>query len=241
MNKTHIPASTRGKAQFGWLDSHHSFSFGHYHDPDRMHFGALRVLNDDVVAPGQGFPRHPHDNMEIISIPTYGALRHGDSMGHSQVLPAGEVQVMSAGTGVTHEEYNASDSEPVAFFQIWIMPRERNAPPRYAQKAFDVHARNGAFQLQVSPDGSGESLAIRQDAYISRGSFESGASVAYATRRKGNGLYVFVIEGAVMIGGTALDKRDALEVTGVDEITLDIQSAADILVLDVPMVSPGRR
>ena len=235
MMKTHIPASTRGRARFGWLDSHHSFSFGHYHDPARMHFGVLRVLNDDVVAPGAGFPRHPHDNMEIISIPTSGALRHGDSMGHSQILPAGEVQVMSAGTGVTHEEYNASDTDPVAFFQIWILPKERNAPPRYAQKAFDVQERKGAFRLLVSPDGAGESLVIGQDAFISRGMFESGTPVAYTTRRPGNGLYVFVIDGTVGVGGTRLEKRDALEVTGVGELTLDIQSAADVLVLDVPM------
>lgn len=235
MTVTHIPAASRGRAQFGWLDSHHSFSFGHYYDPERMQFGTLRVFNDDVVAPGAGFPRHPHDNMEIISIPTAGALRHGDSMGHMQVLPAGEVQVMSAGTGVAHEEYNASDTDPVAFFQIWIRPRERNRPPRYAQKAFDAAGRHQAFQVLVSPDGQDGSLSIGQDAFISRGTFAAGSRAAYSTRRQGNGLYVFIVEGEARVGDVLLSRRDALAVTDTDAITLDVTGDADILLLDVPM------
>lgn len=233
MNTTRIPADSRGRARFGWLNSYHSFSFGHYHDPERMQFGALRVLNDDEVAAGAGFPQHPHDNMEIISIPTSGALRHGDSMGHSQLLPAGEVQVMSAGTGVTHEEYNASTTDPVSFFQIWIMPRERGLAPRYDQKAFEQPV--GAFQLLVSPDGSDGSLTIGQDAFISRGTFRRESTAAYTTRRQGNGLYIFIVEGEAMHGPVPLGRRDALTLTGADSVVLDVKAESDVLVLDVPM------
>ncbi len=225
-------SESRGHANHGWLQSHHSFSFASYFNPERMNFGALRVLNDDVVLGGHGFGKHPHNNMEIISIPTAGALKHEDSMGHSQVLTSQEVQVMSAGTGLTHAEFNASEADEVRFFQIWITPRKRNTAPRYDQRAF---SEMPGVQLLVSPDGEDDSLWIGQDAWISRYRMEQDQSVSLSTRRELNGLYVFMIEGAVTLNDRSLGKRDAAGISDKDPANLTSTGLSDVLVIDVPL------
>ena len=225
-------ADSRGKANLGWLNSHHSFSFGSWFDPTRMNFGTLRVLNDDIVAAGRGFGKHPHDNMEIISIPTHGALMHEDSMGHNQTLSVGEVQVMSAGTGLSHAEFNASEKDEVRFFQIWIMPREKNVAPRYDQKEF---SEKEGHQLLVSPDGSNDSLWINQDAWISRYRGGDGAKVDYTRYGQGTGVYVFNIAGSASGDGFELNARDAVGFEVNEKVQLTVQSSTDLLILEVPM------
>ncbi len=235
MTIEHIPSESRGKVDFGWLRSRHSFSFGQYMDPARMQFGALRVLNDDVVAPGAGFARHSHANMEIISIPTQGVLRHGDSMGNSQQLPAGDVQVMTAGSGIEHEEYNASDEDEVAFFQIWIRPRALHLTPRYDQKSFPASDMDGRLRTIASPDGRDGSLVIDQDALIARGRFGTAARVAYEPAYEGNRLYFFVIEGSIRVEDHDAARRDALAIPAPQGVvSLDMAAGTDVLVLDVP-------
>jgi len=207
-----------------------------YMDPRRMQFGALRVLNDDVVAPGGGFARHPHADMEIISIPTRGALRHGDSMGHTELLPEGDVQVMTAGRGIEHEEHNASKAEDVAFFQIWIRPRTRGLTPRYDQKSFPAASREGRLAIIVSPDGRDGSLTMEQDALIARGHFREDTHVAYEPAFEGNGLYLFVIEGKLLAGDKEAGPRDALAISAPGgPVTMDLAAGSDILLLDVPI------
>lgn len=236
MTIEHVPAESRGRADFGWLQSRHSFSFGNYMDPDRIEFGTLRVLNDDVVAPGAGFARHPHADMEIISIPTRGALRHGDSMGHTELLPAGDVQVMTAGRGIEHEEHNASKTEDVAFFQIWIRPRARGLTPKYDQKSFPVASREGRLSTIVSPDGRDGSLTMEQDALIARGHFQEATQVTYEPAFEGNGLYLFVIEGKLNVGEKQAGPRDALAIAAPGgPVTMDLAAGSDILLLDVPI------
>jgi len=230
-------ADTRGLADHGWLQSRHTFSFGNYHDPERMGFGLLRVINDDIVQPSRGFGTHPHANMEIVSIPISGKLRHQDSMGNTQHIRAGEVQIMSAGTGITHSEYNASDDELVAFLQIWVLPKFQNIEPRYGQQFFSRNDRKNKFQIVVSPDSGQNNGAnwINQDAWFSQGDFDSGQTGSYGIKREGNGTYFFVIEGVVTIADEQLQRRDAIGVEDATEINFEVAQDCQLLVIDVPM------
>jgi redox-sensitive bicupin YhaK (pirin superfamily) len=227
-------ADTRGVANFGWLHSQHSFSFGHYYNPDRIRFGALRVLNDDIVQPGMGFGTHPHDNMEIVSIPLVGALAHKDSTGTEKVIRAGEVQIMSAGTGLTHSEYNHSRSEAVNFLQLWVLPRERNIQPRYDQKDFATLRMPNEWQTVVAPDDA-QALWINQDAWFSLATLEQGKSLGYHMHNEANGIYVFVIEGGVVTGTHTISRRDALGIWDTPKVTLTASAQAELLVVEVPM------
>lgn len=227
-------ADRRGHVNFGWLDSHHSFSFGHYHDPEKMHFGMLRVLNDDIIEGGSGFGAHPHDNMEIVSIPLYGALEHKDSTGTSKVINEGDVQIMSAGSGLKHSEYNHYKDKETNFLQVWVFPKERNITPRYEQKTFDVADRNNRFQTVVAPDDD-SAIWINQDAYFSLGKLDSGTTTSYTVKQAGNGVYAFVIDGNVTIGGQSLFKRDALGVWDTGSIDIEANTNAEVLLIEVPM------
>ena len=230
-------ADTRGLADHGWLQSRHTFSFASYHDPERMGYGLLRVLNDDIVQPSMGFGTHPHENMEIVSIPLTGELRHQDSMGNTQHIRAGEVQIMSAGTGITHSEYNGSDSEIVAFLQIWVLPKFRNIEPRYGQQEFSRDHRKNNFQIVVSPDkdNSDGAIWINQDAWFLLGDFDTGQTGDYRIKREGNGAYFFVIEGAVTIADQQLERRDALGIGDATNVDFKIAEDCQLLVIDVPM------
>lgn len=229
-------ASTRGHKYHGWLDTHHTFSFADYYDPDRVHFGALRVINDDIVKGGEGFGTHPHDNMEIISIPLYGDLEHKDSMGHTEVIRPGEVQVMSAGTGILHSEYNSNPDRPVNFFQIWVFPNKKNVEPRYDQRAFDfIHSKNKLVQI-VSPNKEDDNLWIHQDAWFSIGTFDKGTTIEYKPKKKGNGVWAMVVDGEFTVADEKLHHRDGLGVWETDsvKVTADTDNAR-ILLIDVPM------
>jgi redox-sensitive bicupin YhaK (pirin superfamily) len=229
-------ADTRGHADHGWLNSYHTFSFAGYHDPTRIHFGALRVLNDDTVAGGMGFGRHPHDNMEIISIPTAGELEHKDNMGNTQVIRQGDVQVMSAGTGIEHGEKNKNSDREVRFFQIWVFPNKRNVEPRYDQKNFSVEERKNKLLTVVSPLGTNDGgVQIHQDAWFSLGKLDKGFSLDYELKKKGNGVYAFVIDGDVTINGEKLNRRDGLGITETDKIEIKADNEAELLLMEVPV------
>lgn len=232
-------SSSRGHANHGWLDSRHTFSFANYYNPDRIHFGALRVVNDDIVKGGEGFGTHPHDNMEIISIPLYGDLEHKDSMGHTEVIKTGEVQVMSAGSGITHSEYNANEDKPVNFFQIWVFPDTKNVKPRYDQKAFDfIHNKNRLVQIVEPYNGKNDasSLWIHQDAWFSIGTFDKGNSLEYELKKQGNGLFAMVVEGEFLVGDETLHYRDAIGLSDIDKIQITANTDnACILLIEVPM------
>ncbi len=227
-------ADTRGHANFGWLNSRHTFSFGQYFNPERVHFGLLRVLNDDIVEGGAGFPTHPHDNMEIISIPLSGALAHRDSTGTEQVIHTGEVQIMSAGSGLTHSEYNHSSEDQVNFLQIWVFPKEKDITPRYDQKKFDVYQRVNQLQTVVAPNDD-NALWINQDAWFSLADLTDGTQLDYQLKKEGNGVYVFVIDGKVAIDQSELDRRDAIGVSETDQFNLTAKSDAKLLFIEVPM------
>ncbi len=227
-------AETRGHANHGWLDSHHTFSFARYHNPERVHFGVLRVLNDDVVQGGMGFGTHPHDNMEIISIPLEGALEHKDSMGSKAVIRQNDVQIMSAGTGVSHSEYNHDKENPVNFLQIWVFPKEKNIEPRYDQITFKPEDRVNRWQRVVSPTEEG-AVWINQDAYFSLGNLTKGTTLDYEVAQFGNGVYVFVLKGDVTVGDQSLHQRDGLGVWNTDKITFQADSDAEVLLMDIPM------
>lgn len=228
-------AETRGHANHGWLNSYHTFSFAGYHDPSRVNFGALRVLNDDMVAGGRGFGQHPHDNMEIISIPLKGELEHGDNTGGHGIIKSGEVQIMSAGSGIAHSEKNASSTEAVNFLQIWVFPKVRNIQPRYDQKLFLAEERINKFQTVVSPVKDGNGLWINQDAWFSLSKLHSGFTTEYTLNNKTNGVYAFVIEGDVTINGQKLNKRDGLGVWDTDKLSIAADSEAEVLLMEVPM------
>lgn len=228
-------AETRGHANHGWLDSHHTFSFAGYHDPSRVNFGALRVLNDDIVAGGRGFGQHPHDNMEIISIPLKGSLEHGDNTGGHGIIKSGEVQIMSAGSGIAHSEKNASATEAVNFLQIWVFPKVRNIQPRYDQKLFLAEDRVNKFQTVVSPERDGNGLWINQDAWFSLGKMKTGFTTEYTLNKTSNGVYAFVIEGDVTINGQQLNKRDGLGVWDTDKLSIVADTEAEVLLMEVPM------
>ena len=229
------PASERGHVNFGWLDSHHSFSFGNWHDREKVHFGALRVLNDDLVRGGKGFDTHQHENMEIVSIPLKGALAHRDSTGAEGILYTGDVQIMSAGSGIRHSEYNASHYDPVSFLQIWIFPKQQNSKPRHEQKAFGPEDRKGKWQIVVSSIEADGALWINQDARLALTWLEAGREIGFTPGFAGNGVYVFVIEGAVTVEGRRLDKRDAVGITQTDSFIVRAEENAELLAIEVPM------
>ena len=229
-------ANTRGHADHGWLNSYHSFSFANYYNPERMHFGALRVLNDDTVAAGKGFGKHPHDNMEIISIPLEGDLEHTDSMGNKTIIRKGDVQAMSAGTGVAHSEYNANADKEVKFLQIWIYPDSKNIKPQYSQVSLQTADRKNKLQQIVSPRSNGnEGVTVQQEAWFSLGDLEQGKQLSYDIKRKVNGVYVFVLKGEVTIGDQKLDTRDGLGIWETDKVFITADRDAEILLMDVPM------
>ncbi len=227
-------ADRRGHVSFGWLDSHHSFSFGPYYDPEKVQFGMLRVLNDDVISGGSGFSMHPHDNMEIVSIPLTGAIEHKDSTGTHAVIHANDVQIMSAGTGIRHSEYNHYKDKETNFLQIWVLPKERNIKPRYDQKTFEPSERINKLQNVVAPDNE-NAVWINQDAWFSLADLQSNFSMSYEIKKSGNGVYVFVINGSVSIYGNVLYKRDAMGVWDVDTIEISAGTNAELLLVDVPM------
>lgn len=227
-------ADTRGHANHGWLDTYHSFSFANWHNPDRMHFGALRVLNDDYVAGGGGFGTHPHDNMEIVSIPLEGDLQHQDNMGNTAVIRSGDVQIMSAGTGVMHSEKNHSSSDAVRFLQIWVFPNERDIAPRYDQESFDRAAERNGFLTVVSPDGA-DGVRMHQNAWFHLSSWDAGHADSYQLHGAGQGVYAFVLEGEVTIDGRTLSRRDGLGVWDTDAVEIAASEDARFLLMEVPM------
>jgi hypothetical protein len=231
---TYHAAQTRGHAQHGWLDSYHTFSFSSYYDPQRTHFGALRVINDDTVAGGMGFGTHPHDNMEIVSIPLEGALEHKDSMGNTAVIRQHDVQIMSAGTGIRHSEVNHHKDRPVRFLQIWVFPKEKNITPRYEQKNFQPEDRINQLRWVVSPDHP-EAVWINQDAFFSMGNLKAGYETTYTLQRPGQGVYAFVIEGQATVAGQILNRRDGLGITAADQITIHADQDTELLLIEVPM------
>jgi hypothetical protein len=229
-------ADSRGRADHGWLVSNQSFSFADYYNPDRMRFGMLRVLNDDIVAGGQGFGSHPHDNMEIISLPLEGALVHEDNMGHRRVVEAGEVQVMSTGKGVFHSEYNNDPRKPAKFLQIWIFPNRLNVEPRYEQQRLDREKGHNRLQQILSPTPGGEGVWIYQDAWFHLGHFDAGIAGEYRLKGAANGVYVFVIRGSFEVNGQQLDNRDGLGITGGDPFHFSsLESDSELLVIEVPI------
>lgn len=228
-------AHTRGHADHGWLDTHHSFSFASYYDPSRMGFGRLRVLNDDKVAGGRGFGRHPHRDMEIVSIPLKGGLRHKDSMGNEHVIRTGDVQVMSAGTGIQHAEQNDSTKDPVHFLQIWVIPDRQGVEPRYQQEHFSEADRQNRWQQIVSPDSNDEGLWIHQQAWFQLGKFEAGRQSEYELRGQRSGVYVFLLAGKVKVAGQALESRDGLAVWDTDKLSFQFSEPSEILLIEVPL------
>jgi len=235
MKKIIYRSDTRGTADYGWLRPSYSFSFAGYYDPERIRFGKLRVLNDDWVGPGGGFDTHPHDNMEIVTIPLSGALEHKDSMGHTSVIRPGEVQVMSAGTGITHSEYNHSATEPLTLLQIWVFPREKGVSPRYGQKNFDIRASANRFEYIVAPDKEGDHLWLNQDTWFSLGRFESETEVEYQVHDPANGIYLFVIEGGAGMAGEILGHRDAAGAWNEGTFKIKAFAGSFLLLIEVPM------
>lgn len=229
------PSETRGIANHGWLQSRFSFSFADYYNPERMGFGALRVINDDSIAPGMGFGTHPHRDMEIITIPLEGTLAHKDSTGNAKFIKKGEVQIMSAGTGIFHSEVNASQSEVVKLLQIWVLPGKLNVEPRYEQKLFSHDGRKNKFSTVVSPDGREGSVTINQNAFFSLIDLDGGNSASYARKASGNGVYVFIIRGNVEIDGKAFKARDGVGITDFEAINLSASSDAEILLMEIPV------
>ena len=228
-------ADERGFADHGWLKANHSFSFANWYNPAKVHFGTLRVLNDDLIAGGKGFGAHPHDNMEIVTIPLSGAIAHKDSTGTEGIISKGDVQIMSAGSGITHSEFNASKSEELNLFQVWVFPKVKNIKPRYEQKTFDEKDRVNKWQIVVSPDEKDGGIWINQDAVFSLSHATKETSLIYKNKFKGNGVYLMVINGEVEVNNQVLNKRDAMEITGENEFSIHIKSDADILAIEVPM------
>jgi quercetin 2,3-dioxygenase len=228
-------AATRGHADHGWLNSYHSFSFANYYNPERIHFGALRVLNDDTVSAGRGFGKHPHDNMEIISIPLEGDLLHEDSMGNTALIKKGDIQAMSAGTGIFHSEYNKNKDEPVKFLQIWIFPNKKNITPRYSQVTLHEEDRHNTLQEVLSPDPGGKAVWIQQDAWFYLGKLDKGFSTSYQIKKKGNGVYAFVLNGELIIENQRLATRDGLGIWDTDSISIKADTDSEILLMEVPM------
>ena len=228
-------AESRDKSDHGWLKSYHTFSFGGNYNPERIQFGALRVLNDDWVNGGMGFGEHPHDNMEIISIPLSGALQHEDSMNNIAVIESGEIQVMSAGTGIYHKEFNKNENEPAAFLQIWLFPNQRNVEPRYQQQRYSDRSIPNEFQQILSPDPSEGSVWIYQNAWFNIADFDMEKSTDYKLKNKDNGLYVFMLKGSASVGTQMLNERDGYGLWDTDEVTIRAAKGSKILLMEVPM------
>ena len=228
-------ANTRGNANHGWLQSYHTFSFANYYNPERMNFGVLRVLNDDTVAAGMGFGKHPHQNMEIISIPLEGDLEHQDSMGNKTVIKNGDIQVMSAGTGVQHSEYNKNQDKEVKFLQIWVIPNKQNVPPRYDQITLNPEERHNKLQQILSPKADDAGVWIHQDAWFHLGKFDKDIATEYNFKKEGNGLYIFVLNGDVTVNRQALNKRDGFGIWNTDKVSIKADSEAEFLLMEVPM------
>jgi hypothetical protein len=228
-------AEGRGHANHGWLNSWHSFSFASYYNPERMNFGALRVLNDDTVAEGQGFGTHPHKNMEIISIPLEGDLKHMDSMGNVAVIREGDIQVLSAGTGISHSEYNRNQDQEVKFLQIWIIPKEKGVSPRYDQTSIRELAIKNEFYQILSPDAGDQGVWIHQDAWFHMGELEKGQKTTYRLKKEENGLYLFVLQGQVFVDGHILDRRDALGIWETSKLEVTSNGESKVLLMEVPM------
>ena len=235
MKTTYHSAETRGHADHGWLNANHSFSFAQYYNPKRMNFGALRVLNDDTIAPGMGFGTHPHDNMEIITIPLEGDLEHKDSMGNVGAINEGEIQVMSAGTGIQHSEYNKNQDKSINLLQLWVMPNALNVSPRYDQKSIRELKKNNAFYQVLSPFTDDDGMWIHQEAWFHLGEFDKITEIEYQIKKNGNGIYVFVIEGSLTVVNQVLNKRYALGVLEVDKIFFVAQPDSKVLLVEVPM------
>lgn len=228
-------ADDRGHANFGWLDTYYSFSFANYYNPEKMHFGKLRVLNDDTVAPGMGFGTHPHDNMEIITIVMEGALEHKDSMGNTGVINANEIQVMSAGAGITHSEFNHSKDHPLKLFQIWVYANKRNVIPRYDQIKLNPEDRKNKLQQVVSPYPGKDGVWIYQEASFFMGNFVKGSALSFSLQKKNNGVYVFIIEGKANVEEQILNRRDGYGISETDTIKIQAEQDTEILIMEVPM------
>lgn len=227
-------ADSRGHASFGWLNSFHTFSFGQYYNPDRVHFGALRVLNDDTVGKGMGFSKHPHDNMEIVSIPLFGDLHHKDSTGRDEIIRENDVQIMSAGSGIAHSEMNANKDKEVKFLQLWVLPKEKDIEPRYQQKTFLPEDRLNKILTVVAPDDE-RAVWINQDAWFSLARLSKEVSIAYKLHKEGNGVYAFVLHGTLTINEQVLEPRDGLGISETNSITIAAGADAEILLVEVPM------
>lgn len=228
-------ASERGVADHGWLKPAHYFSFGGWHNPEKVHFGLLRVLNDDFIAGGGAFPKHPHDNMEIVTIPFTGALKHKDSTGGEGIIKAGDIQIMSAGSGIQHSEANASATDSVTLFQVWVFPKKRNITPRYDQRTFDEKERNGKWQVVVSPKEEDDALWINQDARFLLTNLSAGNEITYQNGFKGNGVFLVVINGAAEVDEKKLNKRDAIGISDADSFTIKASEDAELLAIEIPM------
>ena len=228
-------ANERGTADHGWLKPAHYFSFGSWNNPSKVHFGQLRVLNDDWIAGGGAFPTHPHDNMEIVTIPFSGALKHKDSTGGAGIIKAGDVQIMSAGTGVQHSEANESPTEPVTLFQLWVFPKERNITPRYDQRSFDVKEREGKWQVVVSPRAEDNALWINQDARFSLANIKAGETIKYKNAFAGNGVYLVVIRGIIEIEGNKYETKDAVGISESESFDITASDDCELLAVEVPM------
>ena len=228
-------ADTRGSANHGWLNAHHSFSFAGYFNPERHNFGVLRVLNDDTIAAGMGFGAHPHDNMEIITIPLEGDLAHKDSMGNAETIKSGDIQVMSAGTGVEHSEFNPNSDRHTKLLQIWLFPKTQDVTPRYQQITLNTDDRHNKLQQVLSPNPDDEGVWIHQDAWFHMGNFDAGVSATYNLKKPGNGLYVFVIGGELEIAGQALETRDGFGIQDFETLEISAKQNSEFLLMEVPM------
>ena len=235
MQTTLYAAADRGTADYGWLKPNYYFSFSQYHNPSKVHFGLLRVLNDDFIMGGGMFPPHPHDNMEIVTIPLTGAVEHRDNTGGHGIIKAGDIQIMSAGSGIQHSEANASKTEPLTLFQIWVFPKLKNITPRYDQRTFNVEDRNNKWQIVVSPREEDNALWINQDARFALTNVSAGKSIEYQNGFSGNGVFLVVINGSVEINGTVLNKRDALGIKDADSFIINASEDAELLAIEVPM------
>lgn len=235
MKKIVDKALSRGYFDHGWLRTYHTFSFADYYNPARVHFGALRVLNDDWVAPLQGFDTHPHKNMEVVSIPLKGKLRHGDSVANTQTITPGDIQVMSTGSGILHSEYNGSDKDPVEFLQIWVFPKEENTPPEYNNYDIRNLLKKNKLVLFISPDGS-TPASILQDAWFSMGTFNAGKTIEYTMHKENTGVYIFIIEGEIKAADEVLSKRDGVGIWDTSEVKIEVLKDATILLIEVPMI-----
>ena len=228
-------ADTRGNANHGWLNAYHSFSFANWYNPDRIQFGALRVLNDDTIAAGMGFGTHPHDNMEIITIPLEGDLAHKDSMGNSSIIKSGDIQVMSAGTGIQHSEYNPNENQQTKLFQIWLFPNKQNVTPRYEQITLNKEEQKNNFSQILSPSPENNGVWIHQDAWFYLSNFDKDFSKKLNLKKEGNGFYIMNIEGKIEVNGSTLEKRDAIGIWDTETININAITESKFLVMEIPM------